>query len=70
MAIAEDWIAARIVEARGLAPLLTDPVCSQADGLLTGQLAERPLSSTELAKVAKSLIAAMEPAEPRAEVRP
>lgn len=66
METVEDWIAARVAEARKQVPALTDAVCAQADGLLRGQLAERPLSSADLAKVAKSLTAAMEPVEPEA----
>lgn len=59
-----DWIDVRIAESRGQHPLVPDPVSVRMKELLKGQLGERQLTKSELANVARQLIAGMIPSPP------
>ena len=63
------WLTARITTARKLHVSVTEAASVRITQLLTGQLSERQLSSTELTKVASMLIADMVPASPKAEAK-
>ena len=63
------WLTARITKARKLHALVTEAVSARITQLLTGQLSERQLSSTELTRIASTLIADMVPALPKAEAK-
>jgi hypothetical protein len=65
----DHWITTLISEARKRHPLVTEAVSARMDQLLTGQLSERPLPSTDLASVARALLADMVPAPPKAEAK-
>jgi hypothetical protein len=58
------WIKTRIVEARQPPATVTDAVAKRLESLLSGPLAERHLSSRELSKVGKDLLADMAVAPP------
>jgi hypothetical protein len=58
----DHWITTRITDALQRHPLVTEAVSARVDQLLTGQLSERQLPSTELASLAKALIEDMVPA--------
>lgn len=62
----DNWITNRSIEARDRSLLVTEAVSARIDQLLKGQLSERQLPSTELARVAKALIADMVPTPPKA----
>lgn len=57
-----DWIAKRIQEAQQATPV-RETVASLLQEQLTGKMRERALRGTELAELAKKLIAATEPPE-------
>lgn len=63
------WITARITEARKRHASVTEAVSARIAQLLTGQLSDGQLSSTELTKVASALIGDMVPAPPKAEAK-
>lgn len=65
----DHWITTRITEARKCHPLVTEAVSARIDQLLTGQLSERQLPSTELTSVAMALLEDMVPAPPKAEAK-
>lgn len=61
------WITSRIAEARRRHVSVTNAVATRMEDLLKGQLSDGRLSSTELASVAKALIASMVAPSPKAE---
>jgi len=61
------WITALITEARKRHAPVTDAVSDRVEELLKGPLSERQLPSGELTYMARTLIAAMVPAAPKAE---
>ncbi len=62
----EHWVDKRIGEARSAQqPTVTDPVAIRMTDLVKGKLSEAPLTSKQLTKTAKALIADMvTPVEP------
>jgi len=64
------WTTDRIAEARRHHASVTEAVAVRIAELLTGQLIERQLSPTELAKVASVLIGDMSPAPPKVDAKP
>ena len=63
----DNWIRARISEARAIHQLVTQSVSDRMDELLNGQLSKRPLSKAELTSIAKELIEGMGPVSPKTE---
>lgn len=63
------WITARIAEAHKHHTSVTEAVSAQMEKLLSGELSERPLSSTKLTSIAKALIANMIPAQSKTEAK-
>lgn len=61
------WIIARISESSMRQPLVTETVSTRMGELLKEQFSEGPLTYTELAHIAKDLIADMAPAPPKTE---
>lgn len=64
----EDWIDGRLSEAKKAHPTVTEAVATRIRGLLMGKLTERQVPATELAKIARTLIADMITAPPKAKV--
>ena len=64
----EDWIDDRVSKAKQVHPPVTDSAATRMKGLLKGQMSERQLRATELAKIANDLIADVaDPAPPKVE---
>jgi len=63
------WIAARIAEARKKHDSVTDAVSVRMEKLLSSELSEQPLSTTELKKIAELLLADMLPASSDTEAK-
>jgi hypothetical protein len=63
------WLTAGIAKARKLHASVTDAVSNQIANLMVGQLRERQLSSTELARIAGVLLLDMGAASPQTEAR-
>ncbi len=61
----DQWITARVAEARSHHPLVTEAVSARIALLLNGELSERPLPPAQLTTVARVLIADMAPAPPK-----
>ncbi len=61
------WITTRVNEARKVHASVTEAVSARIEGLLKGQLSERQLTQKELTGVARTLIADMIHATPKAE---
>jgi hypothetical protein len=66
----DNWIRARISEARAIYQLVTQSVSDRMDELLNGQLSKRPLSKAELTSIAKELIEGMGPVSAKTEGKP
>lgn len=55
----DDWIDARVGEARKVHPLVTDGVETRMKGMLKGQFSERQIPPMEMAQSAQTLLADM-----------
>lgn len=63
------WITARIAEVHKRHTSVTEAVSARMEKLLSGELSERPLSSTKLTSIAKALIADMAPGQSKTEAK-